>query len=115
MPRPRGKRSKRNSAPERINDEPYIDDDGNLHRANVQNLLDQLDNSNPADPNVVQAPEQQTEQQTKQSHKAECWELAEKIDSSKWKCGLCKNIYCGGATRATYDTYTEPLELPPRN
>jgi hypothetical protein len=97
MSRRNGKRSKRNSAPERTIDEPYIDHDGNLQRENVQNLLDELENINPVEPNVVQA----SEQQNKQSNKAECWEYAEKLDSSKWKCKLCKNIYAGGATRAT--------------
>ncbi len=32
MARPKGKKSKRNSAPESIIDEPYIEEDGNFQR-----------------------------------------------------------------------------------
>jgi hypothetical protein len=104
MGKPKNKRSKRNSAPERITDEPIIDEDGILHRENVQDIIDELENSNPNESNVVQA----SVQLIKQSNKAECWEHAEKIDSSKWRCLLCRNIYSGGATRATYDPLTDP-------
>lgn len=93
------KRQRRMSAPDRRCDEDHVDETGHVHRANVQHLLDQLENNDPQD-NVEKPAEPAAEKHGKRC--AECWQYGKKTGPQSWQCILCHQDYAGGATRLTY-------------
>jgi hypothetical protein len=109
---PRAKRQ-RNSAPERCCNEDHVDQDGHVNRANVQDLIDELENNDPQDnieTNTEANAEAEPQVQKHGKRSAECWQYGKKTGPQSWQCNLCKHAYAGGATRFTY-AYLQPCTI----